>query len=113
DDNRLLPVWGDITQPGLVSAADAARLAGRIDHVFHVAAVYDMNMDDATGIRVNLAGTRNVVAFTNARGGKVRLHHVTWIVAAGDNFEGVFTEQMFDEGQSLNHPYFRTKFEAE
>jgi NAD(P)-dependent dehydrogenase (short-subunit alcohol dehydrogenase family) len=113
DDSKLVPVWGDITQPGLVSAADAARLAGRIDHVFHVAAVYDMNMDDATGIRVNLEGTRNVVAFTNTLGGKVRFHHVSSIVVAGDNFDGVFSEQMFAEGQSLHHPYFRTKFESE
>ena len=113
DDKTLLPVWGDITQPGLVSAEDMARLKGKLDQVFHCAAVYDMDMDDETGNRVNNEGTRNVVNFVNALGGKASLQHVSSIVVSGDNFEGVFSEQMFDEGQSLNHPYFRTKFESE
>ncbi len=109
----LVPVWGDITQPGLVSDKDMTRLKGKVDHVFHCAAVYDMDMDEETGNRVNNEGTRNVVNFVNQLGGKVRLHHVSSIMVTGDNFEGVFTEKMFDEGQSLNHPYFRTKFESE
>ncbi|MGH9791892.1 MAG: SDR family oxidoreductase, partial [Candidatus Acidiferrales bacterium] len=35
DEERLLPVWGDITEAGLVSKADRKKLAGHIDHVFH------------------------------------------------------------------------------
>lgn len=112
-DEALLPVYGDITQPGLVSTKDAARLKGKIDHVFHSAGAYDMNMDDATGNRVNTEGTRNVVAFVNKLGGPVRLHHISSIVVAGRNFDGTFSEKMFDEGQSLDHPYVRTKFESE
>jgi len=109
----LVPVFGDITQPQLVSAEDAKKLKGKLDHVFHCAAVYDMNMDEATGDRANIEGTRNVVNFVNTMGGKLRLHHVSSIVVAGDNFDGVFTEKMLDEGQSHNHPYFRSKFDSE
>ena len=110
---RVVPVIGDVTQPGLVSPADLKKLAGKIDHVFHLAAVYDMNMDDATGDRINNEGTRNLVAFCNELGGKVRLHHVSSVAVAGGDFVGRFTEDMFDEGQRLGHPYFRTKYESE
>ena len=110
---RLHAVWGDITQAGLVSDADRQKLAGKIDHVFHLAAVYDMNMDDETGDRINNEGTRNVVNFVNGLGGKVRLHHTSSVAVAGGDFSGLFTEKMFDEGQPLKHPYFRTKFQSE
>lgn len=112
-EGRLHMVEGDVTVDGLVSIADLKKLEGRIDHIFHLAAVYDMNMDDATGDRINNQGTRNVVDFANALGGKVTLHHVSSIAVAGDGYTGVFTEDMFDEGQDVSHPYYRTKFQSE
>jgi len=111
--SRLHAVYGDITTPGLVSPADFKKLQGKIDHVFHLAAVYDMNMDDATGDRINNEGTRNLVAFVNELGGKVKLHHASSVAVAGGDFHGRFTEDMFDEGQRVAHPYFRTKFQSE
>lgn len=35
------------------------------------------------------------------------------MAVAGALFEGTFTEDMFDEGQALTHPYYRTKFQSE
>ncbi len=110
---KLVPMWGDITTPGLVSKANLNKLKGKIDHVYHLAAVYDLNMDDATGDRVNNEGTRNVVEFANALGGKVTLQHMSSIAIAGGSFKGVFKENMFDEGQDTSHPYYRTKFQSE
>ncbi|MGH8540713.1 MAG: SDR family oxidoreductase [Stenotrophobium sp.] len=110
---KLVMLAGDITTPGLVAAEDFKKLQGKIGHVFHLAAVYDMNMDDATGDRINNEGTRNLVNFVNELGGKVRLHHVSSVAVAGGEFDGRFTEDMFDEGQSTSHPYFRTKFQSE
>ena len=72
-----------------------------------------MNMSDATGEAINNQGTRNVVNFVNQLGGKVRLHHMSSIAVAGTEWEGVFKESMFDEGQTLNHPYYRSKFTSE
>lgn len=109
----LVKVSGDITSPGLIAASDFKKLAGKIDHLFHLAAVYDMNMDDQTGDRINNEGTRNVVQFANELGGPVRLHHVSSVAVAGGEFVGKFTEKMFDEGQPVHHPYFRTKFQSE
>ena len=110
---QLVPIWGDISQPGLVDAATAKRLKGKVDHVFHLAAVYDMNMDDATGDAINNEGTRNVVNFANDLGGNVILHHTSSVAVAGGRWVGNFTEKMFDEGQDVSHPYFRTKFQSE
>jgi NAD(P)-dependent dehydrogenase (short-subunit alcohol dehydrogenase family) len=110
---RLHMVAGDITTPGLVSGADFKKLQGKIDHVFHLAAVYDMNMSDEQGDKINNEGTRNLVNFVNDLGGKVRLHHASSIAVAGGDFIGRYTEDMFDEGQTTDHPYFRTKFQSE
>jgi NAD(P)-dependent dehydrogenase (short-subunit alcohol dehydrogenase family) len=110
---RLHMVAGDITAPGLASETDRENLAGKIKHAFHLAAVYDMNMDDETADKVNNEGTRHVVQFVNGLGGDVTLHHVSSVAVAGGDFVGKFTEDMFDEGQPLKHPYFRTKFQSE
>ncbi len=110
---KLHRVSGDVTTPGLVSEADLKKLKGKVDHLFHLAAVYDMNMDDATGDRINNEGTRNVVAFANALGGELRFHHASSVAVAGGDYVGRFTEKMFDEGQPVDHPYFRTKFQSE
>jgi NAD(P)-dependent dehydrogenase (short-subunit alcohol dehydrogenase family) len=110
---KLVMVPGDITEPGLVSPADFKKLAGKIDHVFHLAAVYDMTMSDEQGDRINNEGTRNLVAFVNDLGGDVRLHHVSSVAVAGSDYVGIFKETMFDEGQTTNHPYYRTKFQSE
>ncbi|MDX1497686.1 MAG: SDR family oxidoreductase, partial [Salinisphaeraceae bacterium] len=110
---KLVAVPGDITKPGLVKAADFKKLKGKVDHIYHLAAVYDMNMDDATGDLINNEGTRNVVNFANEIGGDVSLQHVSSVAIAGGHWVGNFTEKMFDEGQDVSHPYFRTKFESE
>jgi NAD(P)-dependent dehydrogenase (short-subunit alcohol dehydrogenase family) len=110
---RLHAVWGDITTPGLLSGENKGANGSGFDHVFHLAAVYDLNMDDETADRVNNEGTRNVVNFVNELGGKAVLHHTSSVAVAGEDFVGKFTEDMFDEGQPLKHPYYRTKFQSE
>ena len=112
-EQQLIPVFGDISQSSLVSDSDLAKLQGKIDHVFHLAAIYDMNMSEAEGEAINNQGTRNVVNFVNQLGGNVRLHHMSSIAVAGTEWEGVFKESMFDEGQALSHPYYRSKFTSE
>ena len=111
---RAIPVFGDLTSKKLgVTADEVKKLKGVIDHMYHLAAVYDLNMSDEQGDRVNNEGTRNVVQFANALGGKVSLQHMSSIAIAGGHFKGVFKESMFDEGQDTSHPYYRTKFQSE
>ena len=110
---KLQQLAGDVTQADVVSAASLKKLVGNVQHVFHLAAVYGMGMSDDTANRINIEGTRNVLAFVKALGGEVRLHHVSSIAVAGASFSGRFTEKMFDEGQNVDHPYYRSKFESE
>jgi NAD(P)-dependent dehydrogenase (short-subunit alcohol dehydrogenase family) len=110
---RIKPITGDLGRPNLgVSDADLETLkqAG-IDHFFHVAAVYDMTADEERNRVANVEGTRNAVALANAIPA-ARFHHVSSIAAAG-LYKGLFREDMFDEGQKLDHPYHRSKFESE
>src|ERR671914_1561466 len=107
---RIKPVFGDIAEPGLGLDDDAReRLAG-VDHFFHLAAVYDMTADEETN-ELNVRGTRHAVDLANDLGAGI-FHHASSIAVAG-MYEGHFTEDDFDEGQDLTHPYHRTKFEAE
>jgi len=109
---RAVPVTGDLTAAKLgVSAEQIKKLKGQIDHFYHLAAVYDLGADEDSQIAVNIEGTRNTVAFAQAIDAK-HVHHVSSIAAAG-LYEGVFREDMFDEAEGLDHPYFMTKHESE
>ena len=105
---RIKPVVGDLTAPHL--GVDAADLP-QIDHFFHLAAIYDMTADEEANRTANVEGTRHAVELANELQAGC-LHHVSSIAVAG-LYNGLFREDMFDEGQKLDHPYHRTKFEAE
>jgi NAD(P)-dependent dehydrogenase (short-subunit alcohol dehydrogenase family) len=109
---RAIAVSGDLTGKKLgVSAETIKQLKGQIDAVYHLAAVYDLSADEDSQVRVNVEGTRNVVEFAKAIDAG-HLHHVSSIAAAG-LYEGVFREDMFEEAEGLDHPYFMTKHESE
>jgi len=110
--NRVKPVVGDLAQPNLgLSDEQVAALRGQIEHVFHLAAIYDMTAPEEANERLNVAGTRHAVELANALSAG-HLHHVSSVAAAGE-FKGLFREDMFDEGQRLPSAYHRTKFESE
>ncbi len=112
-EERIKPVIGDLGSARLgVSDETLAELqAAGIEHFFHLAAIYDMTADEEQNRIANVEGTRNAVALANGLEAG-RFHHVSSIAAAGTH-EGLFREDMFDEGQKLDHPYHRSKFESE
>jgi thioester reductase-like protein len=106
-EDRVIPVSGDLSKEGLgVEGFDE-----RIDHLFHLAAIYDMTADEESMRRSNVDGTHHVVEFANSHDVEL-FHHVSSVAVAGA-YEGLFREDMFDEGQKLPHPYHSTKFESE
>jgi NAD(P)-dependent dehydrogenase (short-subunit alcohol dehydrogenase family) len=111
--DRVHPVLGELSSPRLgVGDEDVDRLRSMgIEHFFHLAAVYDMTADDERDRIANVEGTRHAVQLANELGAGT-FHHTSSIAAAG-RYEGLFREDMFDEGQRLDHPYYRTKFESE
>ena len=110
--DRIKPVKGDISEPSLgLSDQDKAALQG-IEHFFHLAAIYDMTAsDEERNRRLNVLGTQNAVDLANELGTK-HLHYASSIAGAGEH-DGLFTEDDFDVGQNLTHPYHQTKYEAE
>ena len=109
---RAVPVFGDLTTKKLGVATDVVKaLKGQINHFYHLAAVYDLSADEASQVAVNIEGTRNTVDLAKAIDAG-HFHHVSSIAAAG-LYEGVFREDMFEEAENYEHPYFMTKHESE
>ncbi|MGB4228078.1 MAG: SDR family oxidoreductase [Candidatus Dechloromonas phosphoritropha] len=112
DSSKVIPVVGDLTQPLLgVAAVDCKKLGKKTTHFFHLAAIYDLKADAASQLRVNVDGTRNAVRFAEAIG--ARNFHLFSSIASAGLYEGLFREDMFDEAEGLEHPYFRTKHDSE
>jgi NAD(P)-dependent dehydrogenase (short-subunit alcohol dehydrogenase family) len=105
--DRLVPVQGDLSKDAL----GVEGFGERVDHFFHLAAVYDMEAGEDAMTKANVEGTRHVVEFANAQ--DVGLFHHTSSIAVAGRYEGLFREDMFDEGQKLPHAYHRTKWESE
>ena len=110
---RIHPVLGDLSRPRLgVCDHDLTQLReAPIEHLFHLAAVYEMTADDERNRIANVDGTRHAVALANEL--SVGCFHHTSSIAVAGIYKGLFREDMFDQGQKLDHPYHRTKFEAE
>jgi NAD(P)-dependent dehydrogenase (short-subunit alcohol dehydrogenase family) len=112
DEDRIVPVIGDLSQERLGCEDEIAELKGKVDHFFHLAAIYDMTADAERQRVANVEGTREAVKLADAIEAK-RFHMVSSIAAAG-LYKGTFTEEMFEEAEKVeNHPYFQTKHESE
>jgi NAD(P)-dependent dehydrogenase (short-subunit alcohol dehydrogenase family) len=112
DERSIVAVTGDLAKPNLgISDGDIRKLKGKIDHFFHLAAIYDLEAPADVQRIANVEGTRHAMELAGAVNAGC-VHHVSSIAAAG-LYEGVFREDMFDEAEELEHPYFRTKHDAE
>ncbi|KAF0165580.1 MAG: short chain dehydrogenase [Rhodocyclaceae bacterium] len=112
DKSRAIPIVGDLLQPCLgVGKTDIKKLKGKVNHFFHLAAVYDLGASAEKQMAANVDGTRNTVELAEQLEAGC-FHHVSSIAAAG-LFEGVFREDMFEEAENLDHPYFGSKHESE
>lgn len=112
DGERLHAVTGDLTRAALgVSSAQRKALHGKVRHFFHLAAIYDLAADAQSQVAGNIEGTRHALELAaELKAGC--FHHMSSIAVAGF-YPGVFREDMFDEAEDLEHPYFKTKHEAE
>jgi NAD(P)-dependent dehydrogenase (short-subunit alcohol dehydrogenase family) len=111
-EDRIVPVIGDLSQPRLGCDDQIAELRGKVDHFFHLAAIYDMTADAESQRIANVEGTRGAVELAGALEAG-RFHMVSSIAAAG-LYRGTWREDMFDEAENLDtHPYFRTKHDSE
>jgi NAD(P)-dependent dehydrogenase (short-subunit alcohol dehydrogenase family) len=109
---QVVAVEGDLSEPRLgVKAAWIRQHAGKIDHFFHLAAIYDMQASAESQRKSNVEGTRQALVLAKAL--KTGCFHQVSSIAAAGLYEGTFTEDMFEEAGALDHPYFQTKHESE
>ena len=109
---RVIAVVGDLARPQLgLAPAELAKLKGKVKHFFHLAAIYDLSADAESQEKANIDGTRHAVQAAEEMDAGC-FHHVSSIAAAG-LYDGVFREDMFEEAEELDHPYFRTKHDSE
>ncbi|WP_301102249.1 SDR family oxidoreductase [Propionivibrio sp.] len=112
DPSRVVPVVGDLTLPHLgVSKTDLRKLKGKITHFFHLAAIYDLKASAEDQQRANVDGTRNTLNLAETIA--VKHFHLVSSIASAGLFEGLFREDMFEEAEHLENPYFRTKHDSE
>ena len=112
DRKRIVPVPGDLSKPRLgLSAAQVKALSGKVQHFFHLAAIYDLSADAASQQVANIDGTRHAIELAAAV--KAGCFHHTSSIAAAGLYPGVFREDMFEEAEGLKDPYLRTKHESE
>ncbi len=110
--DRLKAVSGDLTQ-SLLGLDDKIinSLKGKITHFCHFAAVYDIGASAEAQSTTNIDGTRNAIRLAKALDAGC-FQHVSSI-AAGGLYKGTFREDMFEEAENYDHPYFATKHESE
>jgi short-subunit dehydrogenase len=110
--DRLIPVQGDLTEKLLgVDEATIADLKGKIKYFCHFAAIYDIGASAEAQTETNIEGTRNAIQLAEAVEAGC-FEHVSSI-AAGGLYEGTWREDMFEEAENLDHPYFSTKHDSE
>jgi thioester reductase-like protein len=114
--DRVRPVAGDVTRPGLgIAAAERAALDEEVGVVLHCAAsiAFDLPIEEARAI--NVEGTREVIGFAReckTLGRLERFLHVSTAYVSGTH-GGTFGEDELATGQGFRNTYEQTKWEAE
>ncbi len=112
DKDQVIAIEGDLGKPKLgVKPAWIKQHAGKIDHFFHLAAIYDLQADAESQRISNVNGTAQAIAL--AKGLRAGCFHQVSSIAAAGLYEGTFTEDMFEEAGAMEDPYFLTKHESE
>ena len=113
DGERIELIAGDIGEPRLGLADDEyERLRAGVERVFHLAAIYSLDVPLELAQRVNVEGTGNVLDFCRAAEALERLVYISTAYVAGDR-TGVVYEHELALGQGFKNHYESTKFQAE
>lgn len=105
-------VSGELYRSGILDEASDADSLGGITDLVHAAAHYDLAGGSEDAYLANVVGTQNVIDLAGSLRSLERFHHISTVAVSGD-YEGVYLETMFNQGQHFRNAYARTKFRAE
>lgn len=104
---------GDLTAEQLgLDPETYEELTGEVGVVWHLAAIYDLAVDEEIAYRVNVGGTAELLDFCEACDDFAQLNYVSTCYVAGER-TGVVREDELDLGQHHKNHYEATKFWAE
>jgi thioester reductase-like protein len=111
--DRFRVLEGDITREALgLSASDLETARGETTVLFHLAAVYDLAVARAVGMRVNVEGTRHVNRLALTLPALRRYHYVSTCYVAGRR-TGLILESELRHEAGFRNFYEETKYLAE
>ena len=83
DERQIVAIPGDLSKPSLgIADADLRKLKGKVEHFFHLAAIYDIEASADAQRQANVEGTRHAVELAQTIDAGC-FHHVSSIAAAG------------------------------
>ena len=104
---------GDITEPELgLSENDLARARSDSTVLFHLAAIYDLAVNQDLALRINVDGTRNVNNFAQSLPHLRQYHYVSTCYVAGKRAGRIFENELRHDAGFRNY-YEETKYLAE
>jgi thioester reductase-like protein len=112
-DGRIRVLEGDIAVERLgLKEKDYGELATRTARIIHCAAAarFDLDLEDAR--RINVGGTRNMLAMARECPGLEKFDYIGTAYVCGSR-EGLILEDELDKGQDHRNTYERSKMEAE
>ncbi len=109
-------IAGDLLAPDIFTNTreneDSQIIAQRVTRIVHLAALYDLGAGHAGLYKANVVGTQHLLFFASQCPKLKDFFYASTIAVAG-NFQGLYSEDDFDLGQSFPDHYAQTKFEAE
>ncbi|PWT86722.1 MAG: hypothetical protein C5B58_00925 [Acidobacteria bacterium] len=112
---RVQPVFGDITQDGVLSGEVRRQLCRTIDEIWHIAGDTNLVNDDPTNeqqlLTTNVGGTRNLLAFALECSNLRCFNHLSTAYVNGSRDTPVPEERV--SALAWRNPYERSKILAE
>lgn len=112
-EEAFVIIEGDITYPSLLISEDNQDLLiGKVTHVFHLAAIYDLAVPRDIAYRINVNGTDHVNKWVKGLAQLKRYVYFSTAYVVGKR-EGTLYETELIRPTSFKNHYEETKFEAE
>jgi len=112
-ENEVEICHGDITRPRLgLSAAVHRRLLGRVTAILHCAATTSFSASEAEADRVNVMGTKHVIAFARACGKLQKVGVLSTVYVAGRRKGAILERDLIHRAGFVN-AYERSKYRME